>query len=60
MFGALIAAGFVNMYWLMPRFNRACSVDDPSVCLEASRISKVLLWISAVKSILGGVFVHTR
>jgi mercuric ion transport protein len=54
--GVLIAASFVNMYWLMPRLNRTCSADDPSACAEASRISKVLLWISA--AIYGaGIFV---
>jgi hypothetical protein len=46
--GVLIAASFINMYWLMPRLNRACSADDPNACAEASRISKVLLWCSAV------------
>jgi hypothetical protein len=54
--GILIAASFMNMYWLMPRLNRACSVDDPSACAEASRISKVLLWTSAV-IYSAGVFV---
>ena len=46
--GVLIAASFVNMYWIAPRLNRACSADDPSACVQASRVSKVLLWISAV------------
>src|SRR3982074_2464881 len=54
--GILIAASFVNMYWLMPRLNRACSAEDPGACAEASRISKVLLWISAV-IYAAGVFV---
>lgn len=54
--GVLIAASFVNMYWLMPRLNRACSADAPSACAEASRISRVLLWISAV-IYAAGVFV---
>ena len=54
--GVLIAASFVNMYWLMPRLNRACSADDPSACAEASRIIKVLLWTSAV-IYAAGVFV---
>jgi mercuric ion transport protein len=45
--GLLIAASFVNMYWLMPRLNLACRADDPSACVEASRISKVLLWTAA-------------
>jgi hypothetical protein len=46
--GVLIVASFINMYWIMPRLNRACSADDSSACAETSRISKVLLWISAV------------
>ena len=54
--GVLIVASFINMYWLMPRFNRACSADDPSACAEASRISKVVLWTSAV-IYSAGVFV---
>jgi mercuric ion transport protein len=54
--GVLIAASFINMYWLMPRLNRVCRADDPSACAEASRISKVLLWISAV-IYAAGVFV---
>jgi hypothetical protein len=52
----LIATSFINMYWLMPRLNRACSADDPSACAEASRISKVLLWTSAA-IYSAGVFV---
>lgn len=54
--GVLIAASFINMYWLMPRLNRACSAEDPSACAEASRISRVLLWISAV-IYAAGIFV---
>jgi mercuric ion transport protein len=46
--GVLIGASFINMYWLMPRLNRACSADDPGRCAEASWISEVLLWTSAV------------
>jgi mercuric ion transport protein len=47
--GVLIAASFVNMYWIMPRLTRgqSCDADDPTACGQASRISKVLLWISA-------------
>src|SRR5437588_6521955 len=45
--GVLIALSFLNMYWLLPRYNRVCSADDPSACVQASRLSKVLLWISA-------------
>ncbi len=54
--GVLIATSFINMYYLAPRLNRACSVDEPKACIQASRLSKVLLWGSAL--IYGtGVFV---
>lgn len=48
--GVLIAASFVNMYWIVPKLARgqACDADDPTACGQASRISKVLLWFSAV------------
>ena len=47
--GMLIAASFVNMYWIVPRLTRGqtCDADDPTACGQASRISKVLLWSSA-------------
>ena len=46
--GVLIAASFVNMYYVAPRLQRqACSPDNPDACEVASRFSKVILWISA-------------
>jgi mercuric ion transport protein len=46
--GVLIAASFVNMYYIAPRLQRqACSPDNPEACEVASRFSKVILWISA-------------
>ena len=53
----LIALSFVNMYFISPRIRaKQCSVDDPSACDEASKLSKVLLWVSAgIYSV--GVFV---
>jgi mercuric ion transport protein len=46
--GVLIALSFVNMYYIAPRMRPAeCSPDDPLACAEASRLSKVLLWVSA-------------
>src|SRR5579884_914532 len=47
--GVLIAASFVNMYWIVPKLTRgqACDADDPTACGQASRVSKVLLWTSA-------------
>jgi mercuric ion transport protein len=47
--GVLIAASFVNMYWIVPRITRdqICDATDPTACGQASRISKILLWTSA-------------
>jgi len=35
---------------------KECSADDPSACDEASKLSRVLLWVSAVIYTVG-VFV---
>jgi mercuric ion transport protein len=50
MSGVLIAASFLNIYWIVPRLTRrrVCNADDPTACGEASRLSKILLWVSAV------------
>ena len=58
--GALIACGFVNTYYIVPRFNRKeCRPDNPNACAEASRLSRVLLWISiAIYAV--GLFVAFR
>jgi mercuric ion transport protein len=55
--GILIALSFVNMYYIAPRIRaKQCSADDPSACEEASRLSIILLWVSAgIYSV--GVFV---
>jgi mercuric ion transport protein len=46
--GTLIAASFVNLYYISPRFRAGqCSADHPSACEEASKFSKILLWVSA-------------
>lgn len=47
--GSLVGLSFVNMYYVMPRVKTkdACLVDDPSACRDASRLSKILLWVSA-------------
>jgi mercuric ion transport protein len=46
--GMLIALSFVNMYYIAPRIQmKRCASDDPSACKEASKLSKVLLWVSA-------------
>jgi mercuric ion transport protein len=55
--GVLIALSFVNMYYIAPRIRaKQCNADDPSACEEASRLSIVLLWVSAGIYALG-VFV---
>jgi mercuric ion transport protein len=47
--GILIACSFVNTYYIVPRIKREeCSADNPTACAEASRLSRVLLWISMV------------
>lgn len=47
--GILIALSFANMYYVVPSLNRseACDIDGPSACRDASKLSKVLLWLSA-------------
>jgi hypothetical protein len=47
--GILITLSFVNMYYISPRIRaKQCSADDPSACEEASKLSRILLWVSAV------------
>lgn len=46
--GILIAISFVNMYYLAPRLKaQECLPDNPSACKESSKLSRVLLWVSA-------------
>ena len=46
--GVLIALSFVNMYYLAPKLRaEECEADDPNACAEVSKLSKVLLWVSA-------------
>src|SRR5256885_15281264 len=47
--GTLIGLSFVNMYCFVPRLkgSSVCDVDDGSVCRDTSRVSKILLWVSA-------------
>jgi mercuric ion transport protein len=55
--GVLIALSFVNTYYVSPRIRaKECRADDPSACEEASRLSKILIWVSAVIYAVG-VFV---
>jgi hypothetical protein len=47
--GALIALSFVNTYYIVPRLRtQECRPDNPTGCAEAGRLSKILLWVSAV------------
>lgn len=46
--GGLIALSFVNMYFVAPRLRATeCTPDGPSACEDASKLSRVLLWVSA-------------
>lgn len=56
--GSLIAANFLYVYAVSPRLQarqRACSIDNSEVCSMASRLSRVLLWISATIYVIGFV-----
>jgi mercuric ion transport protein len=53
--GTLILLSFVQTYAITPRLRKstdACATDDPS-CDGASKISRVLLWISAAIYLIG-------
>lgn len=56
--GTLIACSFVMTYVIAPRLREgeACDADDPTTCGEVSKLSKVLLWGSAL-IYSGGFFV---
>lgn len=52
--GVLIGLGLVNMYVITPRLAaHKCSPENPSACVEASRASKLILWISAILYAIG-------
>ena len=45
--GTLIMCSFVNTYYIVPRLRREeCNPENPNACAEASKLSRVLLWIS--------------
>ena len=48
--GVLISMSFLMTYLVAPRLRRgeACEADDPTTCGEVSKISRVILWTSAV------------
>jgi len=46
--GSLIALSFLNTYYIAPRLREpGCNPDDRFACEDASKLSKVLLWVSA-------------
>lgn len=48
--GALIAANFIYVYRIVPRLQTAgaaCPPGAPDACARASRLSRVVLWVSA-------------
>jgi mercuric ion transport protein len=48
--GILIALSFVVTYLIAPRFGKgeACNADDPTTCGEVSKVSRAVLWGSAI------------
>jgi mercuric ion transport protein len=48
--GVLIAMSFVMTYLIAPRLQQgeACDADDPTTCGEVSKVSRAILWGSAV------------
>lgn len=54
--GILISASFVYLYAVAPKLeakNGACDPNDPSACQTASRVSRIVLWCSAVLYLVG-------
>lgn len=50
MAGLLIAMSFVMTFLIAPRLREGevCYADDPTTCGEVSKISRAILWVSAV------------
>jgi mercuric ion transport protein len=48
--GILISTSFAMTYLIAPRLRRgeSCEADDPTTCGKISRMSKAILWASAV------------
>jgi len=47
--GTLIALSFLVTYLIAPRLRQdACNADDPTACGEVSKLSRSILWGSAV------------
>lgn len=54
--GMLIGGNFLYVYFLAPRLRtqaKACRFDGPTGCDNASRASRILLWVSAVIYLVG-------
>jgi mercuric ion transport protein len=52
--GTLLALGFWNSYWLVPRLQRnAQSCEPGSDCARVSRASRLLLWFSVSLYLIG-------
>ena len=54
--GALIAGNVLYIYKLAPALRReraACPTDAPEACNTASRISRIVLWLSAALYVIG-------
>ena len=50
----LVAWSFVNTYYIAPRLRtEECSPNNPNACEEAGKLSRVLLWVSAVIYAIG-------
>ena len=55
--GLLIAANFLNVYYVAPRFrSQSCSPEGADACTTVSGFSKWVFWISAALYV-GGFFV---
>ena len=56
--GTLIAASFAMTYVVAPRLREddVCTADDPTTCSEVSKLSRIILWGSALIW-CGGFFV---
>ncbi len=54
--GVLISSNFVYVYGIAPKLQAsraACDTNDPAACQTASRLSRIVLWSSAVLYSIG-------
>ena len=46
--GVPMACSFLHTYYVLPGLRtEKCLPDSPNVCVEASKLSRILLWVSA-------------